>query len=203
MNRDAFISLTDEVSETLLELAYAGEKNFIGHALPGYHKNIALFPKVLLRNFEEASAQAISRGYRLKIFDAFRPQKTVDFFIEWSSLAEDRLDLKKHFYPKFSRSQLFNEGYLAAHSSHSLGIALDLTIVEAKSLTELDMGGHFDLFDEVSHTHSPLISLAHKEARAELGQIMSAAGFHNYSKEWWHFSIRPAPWDQYLNFDIA
>ena len=203
MKRNAFISLADEVKETILELAYAGEKNFTGIILPGYQKNMALFPKVLQGSFEKASSLALARGYRLKIFDAYRPQKAVDFFIDWSTKVESRPDLKNHYYPKFSRSELFEKGYLAAKSSHSLGIALDLTIVEASTLRELDMGGHFDLFDEISHTHCELISAAQREGRRELEQIMSEAGFHNYSKEWWHFSIRPAPWDQYLNFDIA
>ncbi|HLT22195.1 MAG TPA: M15 family metallopeptidase [Bacteriovoracaceae bacterium] len=203
MRRSDFISLKDEVPETIIELAYAGTHNFVGHRLPGYEKELALFPKILLPHFENASTLAFKRGFRLKIFDAYRPQKAVDFFIEWSQQQEDREDLKQLYYPKFSRSELFNEGYLAARSSHSRGTAIDLTIVEASSLNDLDMGGHFDLFDETSHTHSELISLAQKSAREELGSIMREAGFINYSKEWWHFSIRPAPWDQYLNFDIA
>lgn len=203
MIREEFVSLKDEVGETILAMAYADVHNFTGKVLPGYQKELALFPKLLLANFEEASKLALKRGYRLKIFDAYRPQKAVDFFIDWSKHPEDRLDLKNHYYPKFTREELFLEGYLAARSSHSLGIALDLTIVEANTFKELDMGGHFDLFDEVSHTLCPSISKAQAEARAELNQLMSEAGFRNYSKEWWHFSIRPAPWDQYLNFDIA
>ncbi len=203
MKRSDFISLKDEVPETIIELAYAGKHNFVGHSLPGYEKELALFPQILLSHFEKASSLALKRGYRLKIFDAYRPQKAVDFFIEWSQQEEDREDLKERYYPKYSRSELFNEGYLAARSSHSRGTAIDLTIVEAKSLNDLDMGGHFDLFDEISHTHNELITKLQKSAREELGAIMSEAGFTNYSKEWWHFSIRPAPWDQYLNFDIA
>lgn len=203
MKRSEFISLKDAVSETLVELAYAGNNNFVGHRLPGYEKELALFPKLLLPHFEKASSLAIARGFKLKVFDAYRPQKTVDFFIEWSKQEEDREDLRLQYYPKFSRNELFNEGYLAAFSSHSRGTAIDLTLVEAESLNELDMGGHFDLFDEISHTHSQLISNAQKLAREELGAIMSEAGFRNFSKEWWHFSIRPTPWDQYLNFDIA
>lgn len=202
MRREEFISLKEEVEETILELAYAGNNNFVGKPLPGYLKELALFPRVLLPHFEKASELALKRGYRLKIFDSYRPQKAVDYFIQWSQEDDNRLDLKNHYYPKFSRNELFHEGYLAAQSSHSLGIAIDLTIVEANSLKELDMGGHFDLFDEISHTDCPLISGEQAQARRELNSIMSKAGFRNYSKEWWHFSIRPAPWDQYLNFDI-
>lgn len=203
MNRSEFISLKDEVGETILELAYFGEKNFIGRKLPGYEKEIALFPKILLPHFEKASALALKRGYFIKVFDAYRPQKTVNYFLQWSKEVEDRPDLAKHFYPKFSRSQLFNEGYLAEHSSHSLGIAIDLTLVEKASLKELDMGGHFDLFDEISHTHYPHLGASQKEARTELKELMEESGFSNYSKEWWHFSVRPSSLDQYLNFDIA
>lgn len=203
MNRNDFFSLKDEFNETLVELAYAGSKNFVGSPLPGYKSEQALFPKVFISHFEKASRLAHSRGFRLKVFDAYRPQKTVDHFILWSLQSEDRLDLKEHFYPKSSRSELFEMGYLAKNSSHSLGVAIDLTIVDEKSLEEIDMGGHFDLFDEISHTHSLHISQAQKEAREELDAIMSEAGFRNYSKEWWHFSIRNHSFHQYLNFDIA
>lgn len=203
MNRTDFISLKEMVPETILDMRYAGTNNFTGSIIPGYQAPLALFPKVLLTHFEKASSLAINRGYRLKIFDAYRPQKAVDYFLEWSKKVEDRPELKSHYYPRFNRSELFKEGYLALHSSHSLGIAIDLTIVEAGDLQDLDMGGHFDLFDEISHTQNALISKVQKESREELLKIMSEAGFRNYSKEWWHYSIRPVTWDQYLNFDIA
>ena len=203
MKREDFVSLKDLVPETILDMRYASTNNFTGTRIPGYQAEMALFPQVLLSHFEKASALALKKGYRLKIFDAYRPQKAVDYFLQWSQSPENRPELKAHYYPHFERSELFHEGYLALHSSHSLGIALDLTLVEANSFNELDMGGHFDLFDEVSHTHSTTITKAQRESRDELLKLMEEAGFRNYSKEWWHYSIRPVSWDQYLNFDIA
>lgn len=203
MDRNDFISLKEMVPETILDMRYAGVNNFTGTHIPGYKAELALFPKELLSHFEKASALAHGRGFRLKIFDSYRPQKAVDYFLEWSQSPETRPDLKVHYYPRFDRSKLFDEGYLSLHSSHSLGIAIDLTIVESTSLKELDMGGHFDLFDEISHTHCSLITKEQVESRAELVKLMEEAGFRNYSKEWWHYSIRPVSWNQYLNFDIA
>lgn len=203
MDRTDFVSLKEMVPETLLDMRYASTNNFTGTLIPGYHAEMALFPKVLLAHFEKASAIALKKGYRLKIFDAYRPQKAVDYFLAWSQAPETSPELKELYYPRFDRSELFNEGYLSLHSSHSLGIALDLTLVEASTYNELDMGGHFDLFDEISNTHSSSITKAQMASREELINLMEEAGFRNYSKEWWHYSIRPVSWDQYLNFDIA
>lgn len=203
MKREDFVSLKEMVPETLLDMRYASTDNFTGTRIPGYQAEMALFPKVLLNHFEKASTLALKKGYRLKIFDAYRPQKAVDYFLAWSQSPESNPELKQLYYPRFDRSELFNEGYLALHSSHSLGIALDLTLVEASTFNELDMGGHFDLFDEISNTHSQSITKAQMASREELIKLMEEAGFRNYSKEWWHYSIRPVSWDQYLNFDIA
>lgn len=203
MNRTDFISLKEMVPDTLLDMRYASTNNFTGTRIPGYQAEMALFPKVLLGHFEKASTLALKKGYRLKIFDAYRPQKAVDYFLAWSQSPENNPELKQLYYPRFDRSELFNEGYLSLHSSHSLGIALDLTLVESRSFNELDMGGHFDLFDEISNTHSQSITKTQMASREELIRLMEEAGFRNYSKEWWHYSIRPVSWDQYLNFDIA
>ena len=51
------------------------------------------------------------------------------------------------------------------------------------------MGTGFDCFDERSHTASRAITPEQQRRRAILVAAMRARGFHNYFREWWHFSF--------------
>jgi D-alanyl-D-alanine dipeptidase len=53
----------------------------------------------------------------------------------------------------------------------------------------LDMGTAFDCFDNKSHTLSAAIGAEQKRRRSLLLAAMRARGFHNYFREWWHFSF--------------
>ena len=54
----------------------------------------------------------------------------------------------------------------------------------------IEMGTHYDCFDELSHTLNPKISEEAKYNRNVLVSTMRKHGFRNYSKEWWHFSYQ-------------
>jgi D-alanyl-D-alanine dipeptidase len=121
----------------------------------------------------------------------------------------------KRFFPALEKRRLFASGYIAAHSAHSTGSAVDLTLIQrpvAQALpfdphaaygsctgpkaerapdTSLDMGTGFDCFDERSHTSSGANTPAQQRWRAHLVAAMRARGLHNYFREWWHFSFGP------------
>lgn len=59
--------------------------------------------------------------------------------------------MKPYFYPEVDKSELFDKGYIAAKSGHSRGSTVDLTIVDMMTGREVDMGGGFDYFGELSH----------------------------------------------------
>ena len=60
-------------------------------------------------------------------------------------------EMKPYFYPEVDKSELFDKGYIAAKSGHSRGSTVDLTIVDMITGREVDMGGGFDYFGELSH----------------------------------------------------
>ena len=91
-----------------------------------------------------------ARGYRLKIFDAYRPQMAVTHFMNWALDPEDAR-MKEYFYPELEKDQLFPQGYIAEHSGHSRGSTVDLTLFDMTTEKEVDMGGTFDYFGERSH----------------------------------------------------
>ena len=89
-------------------------------------------------------------GYRLKVFDAYRPACAVRSFVLWGIEDQDKR-MKEYFYPDMDKDELFVKGYIAKQSSHSRGSTVDLTLFDMKSGKELDMGSPFDFFGEISH----------------------------------------------------
>ena len=125
-------------------------------------------------------------GLGLKIFDAYRPQRAVDNFVRWGrDLADTKM--KAEYYPRVRKKDLFEEGYIAAKSSHSRGSTVDITIAYAGNQapeSELDMGTAFDFFGPESWPDSALVSPVHRAHRMLLRVLMEKHGFKPYDKEW-------------------
>src|SRR6202008_641553 len=131
-------------------------------------------------------AEAQKLGLTLKIYDSYRPKKAVAFFQEWAKKPETNPEIKKFYYPTFSRLELFEKGYIAKQSSHSRGSAVDLTLADAKTGKALDMGSAFDFFNDLSATESPKVTEEQKKNRMLLKELMEGHGFKNFVEEWWH-----------------
>jgi D-alanyl-D-alanine dipeptidase len=145
------------------------------------------------------------RGYGLRAFDCYRPQRAVDHFVRWARDTTDRRT-KAAYYPDVAKSALFADGYIAERSGHSRGSTVDLTLIEVHSdgSTEpLDMGTPFDFFDPSSATDSPDVTPRQRADRALLREYMEAGGFRNYEAEWWHYTLEDEPWpERYLDVVI-
>jgi zinc D-Ala-D-Ala dipeptidase len=198
-----FSSLSELCPDLIIRADYAGPDNFTGETIPGYLAPKAYLARIPAQALCRAQQEARKRGLTLVIFDAYRPAKAVRFFQEWAQRPETNPEIKQAYYPKYSRLQLFEQGYIAARSGHSRGSAVDLTLADATSGKELDMGTRFDFFDELSHTIAPGITALQRKNRRLLLELMQSFGFRNYSKEWWHYSYRPEPYpDHYFDFDV-
>ncbi len=201
--RSAFVSVADVSPSIRMAASYATSENFTGQVVPGYTAPVVLVSRAMAEGLALAQLDAEARGLGLKVFDGYRPVKAVAFFQEWAQRPEDNLPLKERFYPDFTRSELFERGFISARSSHSRGAAVDLTLTTLAG-EELDMGTEFDFFHERSFTKSPLITAAARDQRRLLEDIMARAGFRNYSQEWWHFSLVREPFpEQYFEFDVT
>jgi D-alanyl-D-alanine dipeptidase len=199
---DSFIDIKEYIPSIIIDLKYSSDDNFTGRVVKGYES-----PKCLL-TFEAASSlrniQTIlnKSGYSLKIYDAYRPQRSVNHFINWSKNQSDTLK-KSYFYPNLLKSNLFELGYIAASSSHSRGSTVDITLVEISSGKEIDMGSPYDFFGlESSHDYEN-ISITQKNNRKLLLDVMTKNGFSSYSKEWWHYTFIDEPFPTtYFDFTI-
>ncbi len=200
---DGFSLLNEKCPTIKIEASYATVSNFTGQVVDGYLSKKVFLTNQMVNTLCEIQKKIEPQGLSLKIFDGYRPVRAVDFFKNWAANSSDDLELKKLFYPFYTKQELFEKGYIASKSGHSRGSAVDLTLIDLKTNQELDMGTRFDYFHESSNTHSKLIKTHQYENRLFLLKLMEDYGLKNYSKEWWHFSLVNEPYpDTYFDFII-
>ena len=197
-----FVSLGEAVPDVILEIRYYSTFNFIGDRVEGYEEPIALLTREAAAALKGASDELMAKGYRLKIFDAYRPQRAVDHFVRWAGDPSDTR-MQAVFYPQLDKAALIPRGYIAAHSGHSRGSTVDLTLFSMKTQREMDMGGPFDFFGELSHGDYPGITREQRANRLLLRAAMTRHGFRPLGEEWWHFTLDPEPYpDTFFNFPV-
>ena len=201
---EGFVFLSDQIPELTIELRYASRDNFMGRVIKGYQigqKIVGTYH--LAKALQKVQIKLKREGLGLKLFDAYRPQKAVDDFIQWSKISSDTL-AKEKYYPNIPKDSLFNFGYIASKSGHSRGSTIDLTLIYLfgeKKGQELDMGGYWDYFNENSKYNFKLLSQEQKDNRRKLRNTMILNGFLPYEKEWWHFTLKNEPFsDKYFDF---
>ena len=221
IGRDYFVSVTDVVPDVILEIRYFGTYNFVGERIDGYKAPTALLTKEAAAALKAVSDDVKAQGYRLKIYDAYRPQCGVDHFVRWAaSLPDTRM--KPYFYPDLDKSVLFDQEYIMAKSGHTRGSTVDLTLFDMRTEKEVDMGGTFDWFGPESHpdfcgnpesgeytgdnAKSPAgrsITPEQFANRMILRAAMLRHGFKPLDTEWWHFTLSDEPFtDRYFNFQV-
>ena len=197
-----FVQVTDIVPDAILEIRYFSTYNFIGDRIDGYEAPVALLTRQAAEALKAASDELKSFGFRMKIFDAYRPQRAVSHFMRWAKDASD-VRMKPYFYPDLDKRVLIPQGYIAERSGHSRGSTVDLTLFDMASGREADMGGPFDWFGEVSHPDSRAVGEGQYRNRMLLRDVMVRCGFRPLSTEWWHFTLADEPWpDTYFDFPI-
>ncbi len=210
-----FVNLTDAVPDAILEIRYYSTYNFVGDRIDGYLQPTALLTKRAADSLKAVSDDVIKMGYRLKIYDAYRPQMAVDHFVRWAANVPDTR-MKKYFYPNLDKSVLFEQEYIMEKSGHTRGSTVDLTLFDMNTEKELDMGGTFDWFGPESHPDfggDPVkmkysgngnITAEQFRNRMILRAAMLRHGFKPLDSEWWHFTLKDEPFpDTYFTFPVT
>ncbi len=213
-----FVNITDVVPDAILEIRYFGTYNFVGKRIDGYLEPTALLTRKAAQALKQVSDYVKSKGYRLKIFDAYRPQCGVDDFMRW---AEDlnATEMKQYFYPELNKDVLIPD-YIARKSGHTRGSTIDLTLFDMNTEKEVDMGCTFDWFGVESHPDfcgNPTtgkytggkskagrsITAKQFKNRMILREAMMRFGFKPLDTEWWHFTLKDEPYPQtYFTFPV-
>jgi D-alanyl-D-alanine dipeptidase len=217
-----FVYLRDIDPTIAQDMRYATPDNFTGRPLPGYDAPECVLRRDVALALQKVQADLAPQHLSLKTYDCYRPTRAVAAMARWSQGRDD--GATKRFYPALEKRTLFAAGYIAARSAHSTGTAVDLTLIKLPAAapapydptaryglctgpaaartpdSSLDMGTGFDCLDPKSHTAA--VSGEPKHWRDLLGHAMRAHGFHNYFREWWHFTYGPQP-PQGYDFPIA
>ena len=207
-----FVYLREVAPTVVQDIRYATPNNFTASALPGYGAPECVLRREAAAALARVQADLAGQNLALKVYDCYRPERAVRAFWRWAH--DGRRDGDKGFYPNTDKRELFTLGYIAARSKHSTGTAVDLTLVrlnapappprtsdapctapaaERAPDTSLDMGTGFDCLDVKSYTRSAAASPEQRRARETLRAAMSAHGFRNYFREWWHYEFTGAP----------
>jgi D-alanyl-D-alanine dipeptidase len=164
----SMLELKQLIPTIVYDLRYATENNFVKQPLyPIETKTTFLrLPAALALNNIQKELQTLGLG--LKIFDAYRPYSvTVKF---WELIKDER--------------------YVAnpvKGSGHNRGLAVDLTIIDLNTGTELNMGTGFDHFSDTAHHSFTLLPETVLQNRKLLKEIMLKYGFQLFETEWWHY----------------
>ncbi|MBR2676133.1 MAG: M15 family metallopeptidase [Solobacterium sp.] len=197
-----FVSVSELVPDVILEIRYYSTFNFVGERIDGYEEPIALLTKEAAAALNNVSEAVQKKGYRLKIFDAYRPVRAVQHFVRWAKDPNDTR-MKEYFYPQLEKDLLFEKGYILEHSGHSRGSTVDLTLYDSTLGRDVDMGSPFDYFGELSHPDYRGITEEQYENRMFLREAMMRHGFEPLAEEWWHFTLKPEPYpDTYFTFPV-
>lgn len=201
---------------------YYGTENFLARRVLGYTSPQILCATKAAQALSRAQKMFASKGYSLVVYDAYRPQRSVNEFMRWSTDMSDQV-AKGRYYPTIDKKDVFDLGYVAKKSGHSRGSTFDVSLIKVGDLVNeaklssrtlldgsvipflddntIDMGSSFDLFHPVSHHDTPLISDVHTERRNLLRSVMKEHGFKEYSEEWWHYTLVDEPFpNAYFDF---
>ena len=205
------------------DMRYATANNFTGHPLPGYAASDCILRRGVALALTRVQADLAKENLSLKVYDCYRPTHTVKAMARWAADPHAMPDTRR-FYPALKKDRLFPLGWVAAHSAHSRGVAVDLTLVPQGSQmppadgdahygpcagpvaarapdNSLDMGTGYDCFDVKSYTRA-VVNSGERKNRNRLLKAMSRHGFRNYKREWWHFSYPAADPRQEFDFPV-
>ena len=220
-----FVYLRDIDPTIIQDIRYAGSNNFVGRPLAGYEAGECVVKRDVGLTIKRVQQELAPQKLSLKMLDCYRPARAVHDMVVWAQNGRETA-AERRYNPAFSKKDLFRLGYIAEHSGHSTGAAVDLTLVDLKAdnsavldpnkayadctapvsaripEASVDMGTGYDCSDVKAHTAATSITAIQRRWRNLLVAAMAQRGFVNYWKEWWHFSLPGAAGPAY-DFSIT
>ena len=154
------------------DLRYASANNFTGAPLPGYEAPRALLRREVAAALGRVQARLRSERLGLRVLDAYRPVRASVAMVDWAK--------------RTGNWALLEKGYIAERSRHNLGAAVDVTLVDLGTGTEVIGTTAFDNFTATADTaHATVQALRYRQL---LVKTMASEGFSPYGQAWWHFN---------------
>lgn len=172
-----FVNLKDYSQDFAYDMKYATTDNFLKAKV--YDCAECFLRLKTVKALIEANKTFARKGYKIKIFDCYRP-----------------LDIQIKMWKIVSNPEYVADP--AKGSIHNRGGAIDITLVDSTG-KELEMGTPFDFFGkEASHNYSK-VSEEVKQNRTVLKTIMINSGFNSFDSEWWHYNLKSGLNDKVSN----
>jgi len=216
---EIFVDLAEIDPSIEIDMRYAGARNFVGRPIEGYEAGRCLLTRPAAKALSRVQQALQADGLGLLVHDCYRPQRAVDDFAAWAKGPQTKM--KRYFYPQVEKARLFALQYIAHRSGHSRGSTVDLTLIALDERVAdatppadcevppgegpqgLNMGTPWDCFSAASATDSDAVTAGARRRRHLIRRVMSAAGFRNYTKEWWHYTLRKEPFPKrYFDFPV-
>jgi D-alanyl-D-alanine dipeptidase len=206
-----FVRLSEIDLTIRQDLRYAGVHNFMSRRIAGYDGDACVVKRAVGLALREVQRELAPRGLSLKMLDCYRPVRAARDMVAWAQDGRE-VAAERRYNPSISKRDLFRLGYIAEHSGHSTGAAVDLTLVDLRAAPgpafdpekdyadctapaalrapegSVDMGTGYDCSDLKAHTAARSIAPQQRRWRDVLVSGMTRHGFVNFSQEWWHFS---------------
>ena len=221
-----FVYINDIDKSIKVNLKYYGSDNFLGRRVPHYKANKGIMTREAAIALSKAQKKFLSKGYSIVVYDAYRPDSSVKYFVEWMLDTKDMIR-KKYHYPYIKEKKDMMDIYISSRSGHSRGSTVDLSIIEinkellVESIYEerqfngtiypfnndntIDCGTSFDLMDPASWADNNTIAFTEeqKKNRQFIREVMESVGFIIIPEEWWHFTLSNEPYSEtYFDFEI-
>ena len=177
VNDTTFVNLKNYSKDFVYDMKYATEDNFLKAKV--YDCAECFLRLKTVKALVEANKKFIKEGYRIKLFDCYRP-----------------LDIQKRMWQIVSNPEYVANP--AKGSIHNRGGAVDITLVDQAG-NELKMGTNFDFFGkEASHNYTNF-SAEILNNRKLLKSVMIESGFNSFDSEWWHYNLKSGLNDKVSN----
>lgn len=177
-NDTTFVNLSDFSQDFVYDMKYATADNFLKSKV--YDCAECYLRLKTVKGLIEANSKFLKLGYKIKLYDCYRP-----------------LDIQKKMWEIVSNPEYVANP--AKGSIHNRGGAVDISLVTLKGI-EVDMGTPFDFFGkEASHNYQKLSDTI-KSNRQMLKNIMTESNFTSFDSEWWHYNLKTASTDKVSNF---
>jgi D-alanyl-D-alanine dipeptidase len=171
LEKNKLVKITKD-DDVIIDAPYARVDNFCKEQL--YSHPFIYLHEEAHNNLLKLVNEAKELGYKIKIWDGFRPYKVQAFMAQK--------------FPHY-----VDDGYVShpkkGVATHVRGIAIDLTLVDPNTRKELDMGTYFDQMDIKAHHGADGLSPEQSKNRVILKNLMNKTGFETYENEWWHYNL--------------
>ena len=135
-----FVALQEYAPNVIIRLKYSTSNNFTGRPVKGYENRICWLTSAAADALKLVSSEAMSQGYILVVYDAYRSVTSVRDFQNWAAdhTDDDDAETKRKYYPTYTKKALFEGGYIAGNSSHSRGSTVDVTLLRIVDRSQFD-----------------------------------------------------------------